>query len=62
MSAVKKLLTKSFFERLISGIILVLIALATIITGGDVLLATVVVISLIGVFEFLRVFKLQENF
>ena len=42
MSAVKKLLTKSFFERLISGIILVLIALATIITGGDVLLATVV--------------------
>ena len=48
MSAVKKLLTKSFFERLISGIILVLIALATIITGGDVLLATVVVISLSG--------------
>ena len=62
MSAVKKLLTKSFFERLISGIILVLIALATIITGGDVLLATVVVISLIGVFEFLRVFKLQWKF
>lgn len=59
MSAIKKLLTKSFLERLISGIVLVIIALFTIITGGDILLATVVAISLIGLFELLRVFELQ---
>lgn len=59
MSALKKLLTKSFLERLISGIILVVIALVTIITGKDVLLGTVVIISLIGLFELLRVFNLQ---
>lgn len=59
MSAIKKLLTKSFLERLISGIILIVIALFTIITGKDVLLATIVLISLIGLFELLRVFKLQ---
>ena len=46
-------------ERLISGIVLVIIALFTIITGKDVLLATVVLISLIGLFELLRVFELQ---
>ncbi len=38
MSAIKKLMTKSFLERLISGIILVIIALVTIILGKDVLL------------------------
>lgn len=59
MSAIKKLLTKSFLERLISGIILIVIALFTIITGKDILLATIVLISLIGLFELLRVFKLQ---
>ncbi|MBQ3584758.1 MAG: phosphatidate cytidylyltransferase [Lachnospiraceae bacterium] len=59
MSAIKKLLTKSFLERLISGIVLVVLALVTIITGKDVLLATVLLISLIGLFELLRVFQLQ---
>lgn len=59
MSAIKKLMTKSFLERLISGIVLVIIALVTIIVGKDVLLATTVIISLIGLFELLRVFKLQ---
>lgn len=59
MSAIKKLLTKSFLERTISGIILVVIALLTIITGNDVLLLTIASISLIGLFELLRVFKLQ---
>ncbi len=59
MAAIKKLMTKSFLERLISGIILVLIALVTIITGKDVLLFTVTAISLIGLFELLRVFRLQ---
>lgn len=59
MSAIKKLMTKSFLERLISGIVLVLIALVTIIAGKDILLATIIIISLIGLFELLRVFKLQ---
>lgn len=59
MSAIKKLLTKSFLERLISGIILLVIALFTIIIGKDVLFATIVIISFIGLFELLRVFKLQ---
>lgn len=59
MSAIKKLMTKSFLERLISGIVLVIIALVTIILGKDVLLATVVIISLIGLYELLKVFHLQ---
>ncbi len=59
MSAIKKLMTKSFLERLISGIVLVIIALVTIILGEDVLLATVVIISLIGLYELLKVFHLQ---
>ena len=53
MSAVKKLMTKSFLERLVSGIFLVLIAIVTIVTGKDVLLGTVTAISLIGLFELL---------
>lgn len=56
-----KFLNKSFFERLISGIILVLIALVTIITGGDVLLATVGIISVIGLFEMNRVFGIEKH-
>lgn len=59
MSAIKKLLTKSFLERLISGIVLLAIALFTIIIGKDILFATIVIISFIGLFELLRVFKLQ---
>lgn len=59
MSAIKKLMTKSFLERTISGILLVVIALITIIAGKDVLLGTVLVISLIGFFELARVFEMQ---
>ena len=64
MSAMKKLMTKSFLERTISGILLVIIALAAIIYGGqvlhgDILLGTMICISLIGCFEFLRVYKMQ---
>lgn len=59
MSAIKKLLTKSFLERLISGIVLLVIALFTIIIGKDVLFTTIVIISFIGLFELLRVFELQ---
>ena len=41
-----------FWTRLISGIVLVLIALATIITGGPVLLVTLFLVSLAGMNEF----------
>lgn len=62
MSAIKKLMTKSFLERLISGIILVVIALVTIILGKDVLLVTVVAISVIGFYELAKVYGLQWKF
>lgn len=62
MSAIKKLMTKSFLERLISGIILVIIALVTIILGKDVLLVIVVAISVIGFYELAKVYGLQWKF
>ena len=43
-----------FKTRLLSGMLLVLIALATIITGGDVLFATILMISFIGMTEIYR--------
>ena len=50
-----------FKTRLISGIILVIIALAVIITGGDVLLGVTAIISVIGMFELYRVFKMEKT-
>ena len=50
-----------FRTRLISGIVLVLIALVVIITGGPVLAATLFIISEIGVFELYRVLKVQDE-
>ena len=58
---VSKFMNKSFFERLISGIILVIIALVTIIAGGDVLLITVGIVSLVGLFEINRVFGIENS-
>ncbi len=49
-----------FVTRLISGIIMVLIALVTIITGGWVLFGTMLVLSLIGVFELYRACKVKD--
>lgn len=46
-----------FKTRLLSGILLVLIALVTIISGGDILFATVLLISLIGMSELYKVLK-----
>ncbi|MBR2190003.1 MAG: phosphatidate cytidylyltransferase [Eubacterium sp.] len=48
-----------FFTRLISGIILVLLALLTIIKGGVLLYITVLALSLIGVFELYRACKVR---
>ncbi|MBR4807435.1 MAG: phosphatidate cytidylyltransferase [Lachnospiraceae bacterium] len=52
---------KSFVTRLISGIFIVLIALLSIIKGGDILFAVVIVLSMVGLFELQRVFKVQDK-
>lgn len=49
-----------FKTRLLSGIVLVAVALALIITGGEVLLGGILLISLIGLFEFYRVFHIEK--
>ena len=50
-----------FITRLISGIILVALALVFICTGGNVLLATMLILSLIGMFELYRIFKVEKS-
>lgn len=50
-----------FKTRLISGIILVIIALITIISGGPVLLGTLMLISLIGLNELYKVVKMDKT-
>ena len=52
---------KSFVTRLISGIFIILIALYTIITGGELLFAVVIILSMIGLFELFRVFGVQDK-
>lgn len=49
-----------FKTRLLSGIVLVIIAVATIFLGGDVLFATLLIISLIGVSELYKVVKIEK--
>jgi phosphatidate cytidylyltransferase len=50
-----------FKTRLISGIVLVVIALVVIITGGNLLLGVTALISLIGMFELYRVFQMEKS-
>lgn len=50
-----------FKTRLLSGIVLVLAALVLIITGGNVLLVSLGVISLIGMYELYRVFQIEKT-
>lgn len=50
-----------FVTRLISGIVLVAVALITIIAGGPVLFATLLAVSLIGMHELYRVMKVEEE-
>ena len=50
-----------FKTRLISGIILVALALLTIIAGGTVLFGTLLLISLIGMGEIFRAMKVSEK-
>lgn len=50
-----------FVTRLISGIVLLAVMIAAIITGGNVLLVLISVISLIGQFELYRAVKLEKT-
>lgn len=61
MSGISKLMNKSFLQRTISGILLVIVALVTIIMGNDILFVTISVISLIGMFELYRVFGMEKS-
>lgn len=56
-----KFCNRSFVTRLLSGIILVAIALFTIISGGYILLATLLAVSLVGVYEIYRVFGMEKK-
>ncbi len=50
-----------FITRLISGIILLAIMISTVIVGGDILFALVVLISLIGLMELYRVVNIHKT-
>lgn len=50
-----------FKTRLLSGIVLVLAALALIITGGNVLLLGLAAVSVIGLYELYRVFGIEKS-
>ena len=50
-----------FKTRLLSGIVLVALALVFIITGHELLLAVLAAISVIGQFELYRVFKMEKT-
>ena len=50
-----------FGKRLLSGIILIALALVLIIPGGYVLLFSTMALSLIGLFELYRAFSLQRS-
>lgn len=50
-----------FKTRLISGVVLVALALVLIITGGDVLFAALLLISFIGMSELYRIFEIEKS-
>lgn len=52
---------KTFISRLLIGIVLLAIALITIIPGGDITYVLTLIISLRGLFELLRVFKVEKT-
>ena len=52
---------KVFWTRLLSGIVLVAVALALIITGGDILLFGLLAVSMIGLYELYRVFHIEKS-
>lgn len=58
---IKKLLTKSFWTRVLSSVPLVIITLVTILVGGNLLFIVSILLSLIGMFELYRMIKMQDK-
>lgn len=56
-----KFANKSFYTRLVSGIVLVALMLGTIIPGGNILFGANLIISLIGVYELYKVLGIEKN-
>lgn len=52
---------RMFKTRLLSGIVLVIAAFALLIAGGDFLLCSLLIISMIGMFELYRVFHIEKS-
>ena len=50
-----------FKTRLLSGILLVIIALITVITGGNLLFLVLLAVSLIGMTELYKVFGIEKK-
>ena len=50
-----------FKTRLLSGIVLVALSIFLIITGKEILLFSTMAISLVGMFELYRIFKIHDN-
>ena len=50
-----------FKTRLLSGILLVIIALVTVITGGELLFFVLLAVSLIGMAELYKVFGIEKK-
>ena len=50
-----------FKTRLLSGILLVIIALVTVITEGDLLFFVLFAVSLIGMAKLYKVFGIEKN-
>ncbi len=59
--AINNLYNKSFLTRLLSGIVLILIILSTVITGKEVFFATTLFISLVGMTEIYSVLKINKK-
>lgn len=56
-----KFANKSFFTRLISGIVLVALIIGTIVPGGNILFAANLIISLVGVYELYKVLGIEKK-
>ncbi len=61
MAGIKNLMTKSFLERAISGIILVIIVLVAALLGGVVMFGLTLVLSLIGVYEIYKTVGIEKK-
>ena len=58
---IKKLFTKATLVRTLSSVLLVIIALFALITGGNVLFATILIVSLLGQMELYRVISMEKK-